>query len=94
MHLLELKKYAIDHRIEIKFGDHRTNHECVINSKGLVKIPGEDKDFRVEDLLEAAETFEIVGSSGAQRYNREAMTRIIAEAFAGKGAGAHEEEED
>jgi hypothetical protein len=94
MHLLELKKYAIDHRIEIKFGDHRTNHECVINSKGLVKIPGEDKDFRVEDLLEAAETFEIVGSSGAQRYNREAMTRIIAEASAGKGAGAHEEEED
>ena len=94
MHLLDLKKYAIDHRIEIKFGDHRTNHECVINSKGLVKIPGEDKDFRVEDLLEAAETFEIVGSSGAQRYNREAMARIIAEASAGKGAGAHEEEED
>jgi hypothetical protein len=94
MHLLDLKKYAIDHRIEIKFGDHQTNHECVINSKGLVKIPGEDKDFRVEDLLEAAEAFELVSNGSAQRYNREAMARIIAEASAGKGAGAHEEEED
>jgi hypothetical protein len=94
MNLLDLKKYAIEHRIEIRFGDHRTNHECVINSKGLVKIPGEDKDFRVEEVLEAAEAFELVSDGGAQRYNRAAMTRIIAEASAGKGAGAHEEEEE
>jgi hypothetical protein len=94
MDLLELKKYAIEHRVEIRFGDHRTNHECVINSKGLVKIPGEDKDFRVEDVLEAADAFEIVSNGSAQRYNREAMTRIIAEASAGKGAGAHVEEEE
>jgi hypothetical protein len=92
--LLELKKYAIEHRVEIRFGDHQTNRECVINSKGLVKIPGENKDFRVEDVLEAAEAFEIVSNGSAQRCNREAMTRIIAEASAGKGAGAHVEEEE
>jgi hypothetical protein len=94
MDLSALKKYTIEHRVEIKFGDHRTNHECVINSKGLVKIPGEDKDFRVEEVLEAAEAFEIVTNGSAQRYNREAMTRILAEASAGKGAGAHVEEEE
>jgi hypothetical protein len=94
MDLLELKKYAIEHRVEIRFGNPRTDHACLIDSKGLVKIPGEDKDFRVEDVLEAAETFEIVSDGSAQRYQREAMTRIIAEASAGKGAGAHVDEEE
>jgi hypothetical protein len=94
MHLLELKKYAIEHRVEIKFGDQQADHECVINSKGLVKIPGEDKDFRVEEVLEAAEAFEIVSNGSAQHYNREAMTRIIAEASKRTGVGAHAEEEE
>jgi hypothetical protein len=45
-------------------------------------------------VLEAAEAFEIVTNGSAQRYNREAMTRILAEASAGKGAGTHVEEEE
>jgi hypothetical protein len=94
MNLQELKKYAIEHRIEIKFGNPHTGHECLINSRGLVNIPGEDKDFRVEEVLAAAEKFEIVGGASAQHHNRDAMSKIIAEASAGKGAGAHEEEED
>lgn len=94
MNLQELKKYAIDHRIEIKFGNPHTGHECLVNSRGLVNIPGEDKDFRVEEVLAAAEAFEVISAENAQHHNRDAMTRIIAEASAGKGAGAHEEEED
>jgi hypothetical protein len=94
MDLLELKKYAIEHRVEIRFGDPQTARDCVINSRGLVKIPGEDKDFRVEELLVAAEAFEIIGDGSAQRVNREAMNRIIAEASAGKGSGAHVEEDE
>jgi hypothetical protein len=94
MELQELKRYAIEHRAEIKFGDPRTNRECLISVRGLAKIPGENKDFRVEDLLEAAESFEIIGSNGnTQRYSREAMARIIAEREKGSG-GHHEEEEE
>lgn len=94
MDLSELKRYAIEHRVEIKFGDPRTSHECLINSRGLVKIPGEDKEFRVEDLLEAAETFEIIGNGNSQRYNRDRMNGIIDEAYAGKRSGKHFEEEE
>jgi hypothetical protein len=94
IHLLELKKYAIEHRVEIRFGAPQTGHECLINSRGLVKIPGEDRDLRVEEVLEAAEAFEIVSDGSAQRYNRDAMARMIAEASAGKAAAAHDEEED
>jgi hypothetical protein len=94
MDLQELKKYAIEHRVEIRFGNPRTNQECLIDSRGLVKIPGEDKDFRVEDLLGVAETFEVVIDGNARRYNREAMNGIVAETFAGKGSAVHAEEEE
>jgi hypothetical protein len=94
MYLLDLKKYAIEHRVEIKFGDPRTAHECLIDSRGLVKIPGDDKDLRVEEVLAVAEAFEVVINGSAQRYDREAMTRMIADASAGKTSGAHDEEED
>jgi hypothetical protein len=88
MDLQELKRYAIEHRVEIRFG------ELLINSKGLVKIPGENKDFRVEDVLGVAEKFEVIGNGNAQQYSRDAMSRIIAAAYAGKGSGVHADEEE
>jgi hypothetical protein len=93
VNLLELRKYAIDQRSEIRFGD-RHGHECVVNEKGQLRIPGEDKDFRIEDALEAAEMFEITGSGQAQRLTREALTRAITEAYGKKGMerGAGEDE--
>ncbi|MBO0722543.1 MAG: hypothetical protein J2P41_17090 [Blastocatellia bacterium] len=95
MDLLELKRYAIENRVDIRINDPRTNRECLINSRGLVKILVENKDLRVEDLLDAAETFEIVVNGiSSQRHNREAMNRIIAEAFARNRSGHHQEEEE
>ncbi|MCI0337551.1 MAG: hypothetical protein L0226_08245 [Acidobacteria bacterium] len=94
MKLVELKKYAIDHRVDIKFGDPQTAHECLINNRGLVKIPGDDKDFRVEEALDAAEVFEIIGNGNTQNLTREAMARIIAEASERKKPGASAEEEE
>jgi hypothetical protein len=88
MDLQELKRYAIEHRVEIRFG------ELLINSKGLVKIPGENKDFRVEDVLSVAEKFEVIENGNAQQYSRDAMSRIIAEAYSGKGSGVHTDEEE
>src|SRR5690349_10122678 len=61
MNLLEMRKYAICRRVEIRFGNS-ISQECLINNKGQVKIPGEGKDFRVEDILDAAEKFVIVGN--------------------------------
>ncbi|HWQ32354.1 MAG TPA: hypothetical protein VNQ79_05685 [Blastocatellia bacterium] len=79
MTLLELRKYAIEHRSEIRFTD-RLGHECLVSEKGQVRIPGEDKDFHVEEALEAAEGFEIISGGQAHRLSREAMAGVITQA--------------
>lgn len=94
MDLLDLKRYAIDHRVEIKFGNPGTAHECIISSKGLVKIPAEDKDFRIEEVLETAEHFVIKNDEGARNFTRDEMKNSVAQAGQKKKSGVpHEEEE-
>ena len=94
MNLLELRKYAIDRRVEIRFGDFDAARECVINIKGQAQIPGEMKDFRVEEAFDAAEKFVIVSDGVARDLTREAMAREIDEAWEKKGAGHTVEEEE
>jgi len=94
MTLLELRKYAIDRRVEIRFGNPGAAQECLINIKGQVKIPGEEKDFRIEEVFNAAEEFVIVSDGGAQHLTREAMDQIMAEAPEKKGSGLTAEEEE
>jgi hypothetical protein len=94
MNLLELRKYAIDRRVEIRFGDSGAGLGCLINSKGQAQIPGERKDFRVEQAFDAAEKFMIISAGGEQHLTREAMARAIDEAWEKKGAGQHAEEEE
>jgi hypothetical protein len=93
MNLLELRKYAIDRRVEIRFGDP-AGRECLIDNKGQARIPGEMKDFRVEEAFEAAEKFVIVGAGEARHLTREAMASEIDKAWEKKGAGQPAEEEE
>lgn len=94
MTLLELRKYAIDRRVEIRFGDPGSGREFLINTKGQAQIPGEKKDFRVEEAFAAAAEFVIVGDGGARHLTREAMGKEIDEAWEKKGAGQPAEEEE
>jgi hypothetical protein len=94
MTLLELRKYAIDRRIEIRFGAASAGRECLIDNKGQARIPGENKDFRVEDAFDAAENFVIVGDGETRHLTREAMAKEIDKAWEKKGAGQPAEEED
>jgi ribosomal silencing factor RsfS len=94
MNLLELRKYAIDRRVEIRFGDSGAGRECLINNKGQAQIPGEMKDFRVEEAFDAAEKFVIVSGGVARHLTREAMAKEIDEAWEKKGAGHTVEEEE
>ena len=94
MNLLVLRKYAIDHRVEIRFSNPGAAHECLINNKGQVKIPGEEKDFRIEDVFNAAEKFVIVSDRGAQHLTREAMARTMADAMEKKGSHEADEEDE
>ncbi|MBO0860298.1 MAG: hypothetical protein J2P21_17850 [Chloracidobacterium sp.] len=94
MNLLELRKYAIDRRVEIRFGDSSAGLECLINKKGQAQIPGERKDFRVEEAFDAADKFMIIGAVGARDLTRDAMAKELDEAWEKKGAGQHSEEEE
>ncbi|MCI0661451.1 MAG: hypothetical protein L0220_10290 [Acidobacteria bacterium] len=94
MNLQQLKKFAIDHRVEIKFGAPNTSHECLINNKGLVKIPGDNKDFRVEGALEASQRFVILKGESTRDLTREEMERVISESQGkGKADATHDEDE-
>jgi hypothetical protein len=94
MNLQQLKKYAIDHRVEIKFSASHTSQECLINNRGLVKIPGDDKNFRVEGVLEASEKFVILQGESARNLTREEMERVINESHvSGKADASHVEDE-
>ena len=94
MNLLELRKYAIDRRVEIRFGDSDAGRECLINNKGQAQIPGERKDFRIEEAFDAAEKFVVVGAGGSRNLTREALAKEIGEAWEKKGAGHTLEEEE
>jgi hypothetical protein len=94
MNLLELRKYAIDHRIEIKFSDPQTAHECLIQKNGQVRIQGEDKDFRIEDVLDAAQMFMIIDDGGARQFTRDEMVKTIIDTSKGKESTASAEEEE
>ena len=94
MNLQQLKKYAIDQRVEIKFSAPHSSHECLINNKGLVKIPGDDKDFRVEGVLEASQRFVILKAEGTRDLTREEMEKLVSESQAkGKADATHDEDE-
>ena len=92
MTLLELKKYAIVNRVEIGFGADNSK-QCVVSTKGQIKIPGDDKDFRIEDVLAAAERFVIESQGHSQNYARHEMIRMIEE-YSDKGRASHDPEED
>jgi hypothetical protein len=94
MNLLELRKFAIDRRVEIRFGEASAGRECLINNKGQAQIPGEMKDFRIEEAFDAAEVFVVVGAGGERNLTREAMAKEIDEAWEKKGAEHTVEEEE
>ncbi len=91
--LQDLRRYAIENRVEIKFADSESR-ECLISNKGQVKIPGDDKDLRIEEALAAASTFEVIGAGKPQRFSREAMAAAIDAAFKLRGPAAVSKDEE
>jgi hypothetical protein len=94
MVILELRKYAIDQRVDIRFGIPHTSQECLISSRGQIKIPGDDKNLRAEEVFDAAENFAVVGQGATQYFTRDEMARAVAESSKKRGSTASAEEED
>lgn len=92
VNLLELKRHAIDNRVEIKFGD--SDNQVSINDKGLAKVLSEDKTVKVEGVLSAATGFEVTGKGKAQRMSRDEMARAIKDSLKGRGVAAVEHDDE
>ena len=45
----DLRRYAIDNRVEVQMTDRESGRVVVINTRGQAKIPDDARDFRVEE---------------------------------------------
>ena len=85
---LDLRRYAIDTRLEIKLTEHDSGRVVVINTRGQARIPSDDRDFLVEDAIAAADRFEIMREKKPESLNRHQMASTIAEHFKKRGFAA------
>jgi hypothetical protein len=92
--LLDIRRYAIDNRVEIRFVDPASGRECVIDSKGKLKVVGEDKCIRIEDAFAGAQVFEVVEAGRSLRHTRDAMADAVNEAFKRRGFASSVKEEE
>ena len=86
--LLDLWRYAIDNRIGIRFSDPYSGHECTIVVNAQARASRHDEDFRIEDVLAAARSFQLIGQGKSQSYTHDQMAGIISESLKRRGPAA------
>jgi hypothetical protein len=93
--LNDLRRYVIDARAQIRVIDEKAGRRFVLNQRGQMKIEEEDKDFRLEEVLEAADRFELEADGKTRTFNRAEMGQFISGAFKKRGfaAATHHEED-
>jgi hypothetical protein len=92
--LMSLRRYAIDNRVEIRFVEPGSDLLCLIDSRGLVKIPTGAQTVRAEDVLAVARSFEVTGKDKPQKLTRDQLARTISEAFKKRSFVAAKDEEE
>ncbi len=101
--LLELRKFAIEKRVDVGFKDKNSSELCVVDKQGIAKIPGKNTfkepfHINVEEALKTATEFIIEDGKGRQIIAVEKMAEMIADALkprtpAGHGITAKKEED-
>jgi hypothetical protein len=91
--LMNLRRYAIDNRVEIKFAEPGSNCECLITDKGLVKIPSHPDDIRAENVVAAAQNFEVIARDKPRKLTRTGMVETINEALKKRSLAPIKEED-
>ena len=80
--------------------DRGSGRLVVINTRGQAQIPDEARDFRVDDVIAAADNFvvkgvEVKGANKPELFTREQMAAAVNQHFRSRGfAGAAPEEEE
>ena len=92
--LNELRRYAIDCRAEIKAADSLSDIRCSINTRGQASIIGQDRTARIEQVIDAADLFEVVAGGKSEALTREQMSAAMATHFKSRGFSSLAKDED
>jgi hypothetical protein len=92
--LLDLKKFAIEKRVDVGFKDKNSGELCVVNKQGIAKIPGKNTfkepfQINIDEALRIATEFIIDDGKGKQVVAGEKMSEMVAEALKPKTQAAH-----
>lgn len=89
----DLRRYAIQTRTEITYRVRRDAQVCVVNTSGLIKIPGLSgpPSYNAEDVLARADEFELKrGEEKPRTLTRAEMLELL-KSVARKPAAEKEE---
>jgi hypothetical protein len=90
----DIRRYAIDRRVEITAIDSKSGHRFLINARGQALINDNDRSFRIEEILDAADSFEMAPGGRFQALTRDEIETAITDHFKSRGfSGVWREEE-
>jgi hypothetical protein len=92
--LTDMRRYAIDRRVEITIIDSISGRRCLINVRGQASIPGKDRSFKIEDVIDAAESFEVTSSGKPQLLNRDQIAAAMSDHFKSRGFNTASKQEE
>jgi len=92
--LLELRKFAIEKRVDVCFKDKNSSELCVVDKQGIAKIPGKNTfkepfHVNIEEVLKTATEFIIEDVKGRQIATVEKMAEMIADVLKPKTSTGH-----
>lgn len=90
----DLRRFAIQTRTEITYRVRQGGQVCVVNTQGLIKIPGLAglPPYNVEEVLLHADQFELQRTAEKPRLlNREEMVALLKAALKAPAAAPKEE---
>ena len=92
--LLELRKFAIEKRVDVGFEDKNSGQLCIVDKHGIAKIPGKNTfkepfGISIEEALKKATEFIIDDRKGRQVVLADNMAEMIADVLKPKTQVAH-----
>ena len=92
--LTEIRRYAIDRRVEITAIDSASGRKCLINVRGQALIKDKDRSLRIEDIIDSADSFELSPGGRSQLLTRDEIDAAMTSHFKSRGFSAVSREEE
>ena len=92
--LNDIRRYAIDRRVEITAIDSNSGRRCLINVRGQAQVSDKDRALRIEEIIESANSFELSSAGRIQALTRDEIEAAITNHFKSRGFSTASREED